>query len=94
VHDLAENALRRHGWKQKGELWTRPGKELRQGCSSIYNLYGPEGVYIMTNFSSNASPFVQNKSYSDCQIISELEYHGNFKKCISELANRFLDRKN
>jgi hypothetical protein len=90
VHSLAVDALQRYGWKQKGKLWTRPGKELRQGCSAIYNLYPPEGIHIMTVFSSNAQPFLQNKSYNDCQIICELDYNGDFKKCISDLAERFL----
>ncbi len=91
VHALAEDALRRHGWKQKGELWTRAGKELREGSSAKYNLYPAEGIHIMTNFSSNARPFLKNKGYSDVQIISELDYNGDFKQCIGDLAHKYLN---
>jgi hypothetical protein len=95
IHCLAVDALIRHGWQKKTPiLWTRPGKPVKEGHSATYSLYGPDGIYFLTNFSSNAPHFSLDKSYTDVGIICELDYNGDFKKCIAELAGRYLKFEN
>jgi hypothetical protein len=93
VHNLAMDALRRHGWKQKShdsKLWVRAGKDIRKGHSAAFDLYPAEGIHILYNFSSNAQPFAKDKGYSDCQVICELDYGGDFARCISDLSKQFF----
>jgi hypothetical protein len=92
VHQMAVDALKREGWQQKTDLlWTRPGKPVKDGHSATYNIYGPDGIYFLTNFSTEAPNFTRNKPYTDVGIICELDYNGDFKQCISALAQRFLE---
>ena len=91
IHAMAVSALERTGWKFNGDLITRPGKELREGCSAIYNLYEKEGVWILTCFSSNAQPFKSHRGYSDVQILCLLDYNDDWTACISDLASQYLE---
>jgi len=95
IHDLAVSALERSGWKPKGdlkgELWIRPGKELREGHSAKYNIWGQAGIWFFTCFSNNAFPFKENKGYTDVQIICLLNFSDDWTACISELASRYLE---
>ena len=90
IHEMAVSALLANGWKQKGELWTRPGKELKNGCSSSYHIY--QGIWIFYCFSSNplVHPFQANKGFNDCQILCLLIYGGDWRSALTDLARRFL----
>jgi hypothetical protein len=88
VHERALSDLRTDGWYQKGDMWRRSGKN-GGSFSAIFNFYEKEGLYIFTNFSSN-SPHFGRRGYSDVQVICELEFGGNFLKCIAELAQQYL----
>lgn len=89
IHSRAVSALETNGWHDKGELWTRPGKELKEGCSAKYNIDPRDGLYKFTNFSTNGSPF-KVKGYTDVQIICELEFAGQFDKCLKTLVREYL----
>jgi hypothetical protein len=94
VHELAVSVLKNHGWKpkdDKSDLWVRAGKKIREGHSARYSFYPHEGIHFLYNFSSNAQPFLQNKAYTDVQVICEMDYAGDFKKCISELSRRYSE---
>ncbi len=92
VHERAVAALKADGWQQNSneDLWTRPGKDLKEGCSAIYNLHDTEGIWFFTNFSTN-SPHFGRRGYTDVQILCQLEFYGNWQKCISDLANQYLN---
>lgn len=95
IHNLAVSALERNGWQLQGdlksELWTRPNKEVKKGCSAIYNVWDKEGIWIMTVFSSNAFPFKAHKGYTDVQILCLLNYNDDWTTAIADLASRFLE---
>lgn len=92
IHDLAVSAMERSGWKQKSkELWTRPDKDVKEGCSAIWNVWEQEGLWILTVFSSNAQPFKAHKGYSDVQILCLLNYSDDWMACITDLASRYLE---
>ena len=66
------------GWRRSGrvgdvEYWTRPGK--RAGVSATVNYSGKENLYI---FSTNASPFEPEKSYSKFAAYTLLKHNGDF----------------
>ena len=92
VHDRAVAALKADGWQQNdnSDLWTRPGKTVKEGCSAIYNYFDREGIYFFTNFSTNA-PHFGRRGYTDVQIINILEFFGNWQKCISDLSAQYLN---
>ncbi len=91
IHDLAVEAVKRIGWKQKSEeTWTRAGKDPKEGCSAIWNVWDKEGIWIFTCFTTNGLPFKANKGYSDTQILCIINYRDNWMDCISDLAARFL----
>lgn len=90
IHNLAVSALERAGWRQKSEeLWTRPGKEVREGHSAKYNIRDQEGIWCFTCFSDNAHPF-KLRGYSDVQIICLLDYNDDWTACITDLALKYL----
>ena len=77
--------LRKHGWKESGfrrskyQHYRRPGKNRGQSASLI------EGKFFHC-FSSNATPFEQNKAYSASAVYALLEHGGNFKKASKALS--------
>ena len=81
----ADSILRKHGWKKAGtrgqiyQHYRRPGKNRGQSASLI------EGK-IFHCFSSNATPFEQNKAYSPSAIYALLEHGGDFKKASKALS--------
>lgn len=93
VHDRAEHAIIDAGWRQdprNNELWVRPGKELKDGISAKYNLSLTEGIWFFTCFSSNGGK-LKRKGYTDVQLICELEYDGDWQRCITDLAREYLN---
>ncbi len=67
-HNRAENALLSNGWTRTGIFFTRPGKA--GGKSATYCVPPGYPIWIFYNFSTNAHPFLPNKGYTDCQVIS------------------------
>ena len=92
VHQRAVRALLNAGWRQdprNEDLWVRPGKELKDGISAIYNLSLTEGIWFLTCFTSNGGA-LKRKGYTDCQLICELEYNSDWHQCITDLAYEYL----
>jgi hypothetical protein len=89
VHERAESALLSNGWTRTGIFFTRPGKAGGKTASFCV----PPGykIFIFYNFSSNASPFLPKKGYTDCQVISLLEFGDDYGKCISALSEAYKD---
>jgi len=80
--------LQKHGWTYKktdrdGELWTRPGKDPKDGQSA--RLFENGNLYI---FSSNAHPFVEERCYSPFAQYAVLECKDDFKKAAKDLARQ------
>jgi len=74
------------GWKRSGrvgdtEYWTRPGKHA--GVSATVNFSGKENLYV---FSTNASPFEPEKSYSKFAAYALLKHAGDFTAAARALA--------
>jgi hypothetical protein len=63
------------------EYWTRPGK--RAGVSATVNFSGKDNLYI---FSTNASPFEPEKSYSKFGAYALLKHANDFTAAARALA--------
>lgn len=75
------------GWKSRGqdregrERWARPGKA--KGWSATLT---PENVFYV--FSTNATPFEDQKAYSPFAVYAMLEHKGNFSEAAKELVKK------
>ena len=73
------------GWQFSGnnpdgnELWTRPGKDPRNGISATYK----DGSFYV--FSSNAAPFEPNVMYSPFAVYATLNHNGDYTAAASAL---------
>ena len=73
------------GWQFAGnnpdgnELWTRPGKDPRNGVSATYK----DGSFYV--FSSNAAPFEPNVKYSPFAVYATLNHNGDYTAAASAL---------
>ena len=81
--------LEPHGWacvSSRGQesYWRRPGKSF--GFSATVNYAGSDLFYV---FSTNASPFEYETSYSKFYAFALLEYAGDTKRAARALAQRF-----
>ena len=80
--------LQANGWQSAGmshdgnELWTRPGKDVREGNSATWK----NRVFYV--FTSSASPFEPNKGYSAFQVYGLLEHRGNFTQAARSLLDK------
>lgn len=77
--------LQSHGWKfvnekNGNEYWRRPGKE--KGISASYN----KQIGLFYVFSSNASPFHNEKSYNKFALYTHLEANGDFRLAAQKLT--------
>lgn len=80
--------LQQAGWRvvrQKGEkaYLCRPGKQM--GVSATWNHGGSGVLYV---FSTNASPFDADTSYSPFAVYAHLEHSGDFKRAASTLRSQ------
>lgn len=82
----SESILKQYGWKIKGKLVVRPGKDFKDGISATFGKVAPNVLYV---FTSNGSPFEQNKGYKPFQIKALLEFNGDFKECAKSLYERY-----
>ena len=84
IHPLLEAA----GWQFAGnnpdgnELWTRPGKDPRNGISATYK----DGSFYV--FSSNAAPFEPNVKYSPFAVYATLHHNGDYTAAASALLSQ------
>jgi hypothetical protein len=79
-----DNMLKTHGWvyhskAEDVDRWTRPNKNVADGVSATV-----KGC-VFYCFSSNASPFEPNKSYTKAQVYCLLEHGGDDEACRKEL---------
>ena len=93
--DKWRQLLTKHGWRLLNknddgiEYWVRQGKELDEGPSATWSEKAnrgelpPRKFYV---FSSNCSPLEENRSYSPFELLTFLEYKGDFKKAASFLG--------
>jgi VirE N-terminal domain/AAA domain len=88
VHERAVLGLINSGGQMAGESWTRPGKSIEMGISAKFNV-DTDGLYKFTCFSSNWAPF-EIKGYNDLQVISLLEFDGDFMRCFKDLSKQYL----
>ena len=80
-----EKALKSAGWSEPREgCWIRPGKN--KGLSATL---GKVASGIFYNFSTSADPFEDNKAYTAFQVITLLEYNGDFSRFAKELASKY-----
>ena len=76
------------GWQFAGnnpdgnELWTRPGKDPRNGISATYK----DGSFYV--FSSNAAPFEPNVMYSPFAVYATLNHNGDYTAAASALLSQ------
>lgn len=82
------------GWRRSGrvgdvEYWTRPGK--RAGVSATVNFGGKENLYV---FSTNASPFEPEKSYSKFAAYALLKHGGDFSAAARALRAAGYGKQN
>lgn len=82
------DVLEPHGWKsehRKGsvEYWTRPGK--KDGISATTGYAGTDLLYV---FSSNASPFEPDATYSKFAAYAFLHHGGDFSEAAKDLSKR------
>ena len=76
------------GWQFCGnnpdgnELWTRPGKDPRNGISATYK----DGSFYV--FSSNAAPFEPNVMYSPFAVYATLNHNGDYTAAASALLTQ------
>lgn len=83
--DEMRSTLTQHGWKEVREgNWRRPGK--KDGISATLGKVAP-GIFY--NFSSNGYPFESESAYTAFQVITLLDYNGDFKAFAKELADRY-----
>ena len=80
------------GWQFAGnnpdgnELWTRPGKDPRNGISATYK----DGSFYV--FSSNAAPFEPNVMYSPFAVYATLNHNGDYTAAASALLTQGYGR--
>src|SRR5262249_33073164 len=78
-----DNVIGMYKWvlvRQAGDrmLWRRPGKDT-EGCSATTGYCSsPKRGDLLYVFSSNASPFEANKSYSKFEAYAFLNFGGDF----------------
>ncbi len=78
--------LTNNRWQTKDELhWIRPDKTTK-GISATFGKVGDNKFYV---FSSNASPFEPDKSYTMMGVRAELLHNGNYSECAKELAKKY-----
>lgn len=78
-------SLLQKGWSEtRNGQWRRPSK--KDGISATLGKAASNVFYV---FSSNAYPFEPMKGYSPFQVVSLLDYNGDFKQFARELAERY-----
>lgn len=80
-----KESLLKAGWREvKPKQWCRPGKD--GGVSATLGRVADNVFYV---FSSNAYPFDSEKAYSPFQVVSLLDYRGDFRGFAKVLAEKY-----
>lgn len=80
-----QSALKGCGWTEPREgIWLRPGKN--KGISATLGKVAP-GIFY--NFSSSADPFENDHPYSAFQVVTLLNYGGDYSRFAKELSVRY-----
>lgn len=83
--DQMRGALQRAGWTEvKDGQWRRPGK--KDGISATLGRVADNVFY---NFSANGHPFNEGGGYTPFQVISLLDYNGDFSAFAKEISERY-----
>lgn len=92
----AKTLLKMEGWTNTyGDYWTRPGKKGKDGISATFGHNKKnDGTPLFHIFSSNASPFEDNKNYTPFAIFTMLGHKGNYSDAAKELIQEgYGDRR-
>ncbi len=89
IHDHAVNALLTAGWTQTGIFFTRPGTGHPNSKHATFSVPPNCKIWVFYNFSTKAAPFLPNKGYTDVQVISLLEFDGDYSKCAEYLSFKY-----
>jgi hypothetical protein len=79
--DYAKHLLEQAGWKLNGKNCTRPGKD--SGVSATFGYVAQNVFYV---FSTSCHPFEENKAYKPFNILTLLEFNGDYKESTKFLA--------
>ena len=83
--DEMKASLKRSGWNEVEEgKWQRPDKKI--GISATL---GKVADNVFYNFSANGYPFEEKKAYTPFQVITLMDYAGDFSKFAKELSERY-----
>jgi hypothetical protein len=91
VCSYARALLCQHGYRQNGIKFLRPGStgNPKKDHSAVFAVPPGYTIPVFYNFSSGDSIFQSNKGYSPVQVISLLEFNGDFAECIKSLKLQF-----
>lgn len=83
--DDMKSSLRHSGWEEvRSGIWRRPGK--KNGISATL---GKVAENVFYNFSSNAHPFSDMSAYTPFQVVTLLDYNGDFAAFAKEISDRY-----
>ena len=87
----SKSILEAHGWKcLGGKFWRRPGKD--SGVSATFGHVAQDVFYV---FSANAHPFSDRKCYHPFDILTHLEFGGDYTRSARSVAEKLnLPKKN
>lgn len=86
--DYAKQLLIQIGWKINGKHCTRPGKD--QGTSATFGFIENNVFYV---FSSSCHPFDNEKAYKPFNILTLLEFNGDYKASTKFLHSIYGNKK-
>jgi hypothetical protein len=79
--DYSKRLLEQNGWKIKGKNLIRPGKT--EGTSATFGHVANNVFYV---FSTSCHPFEEGKAYKPFNILTLLEFNGDYKESTKYLA--------
>jgi hypothetical protein len=91
VHEHALDCLAHHGWVQNGLYFCRPGKTNSRAVSAKFCIPPNYKIFIFYVYTSNAPNFTAGQGYTDCMVISQLQFDGDYDRCINVLYKDYDD---
>jgi hypothetical protein len=86
--DYSKQLLEQNGWKINGKYCTRPGK--KEGTSATFGYVGNNVFYV---FSSSCHPFDEESAYKPFNILTLLQFNGDYKESTKYLYNIYGNKK-
>lgn len=88
----AKELLAKIGWqycesKNNIDYWTRPNKDVKDGFSATFGHF--KGMFYVFSEDGNCSPFKSKQAYSPFNILTEIQYNGDWKRAKNDLITRF-----